>query len=485
MSTIRRMLERPWKSAAIALLAFLFGFLCFSLWQVIYIASDVRSYKNAIHNSFQGDSTQGRILKLTGDLSRILSMANLPIIKQAVVGVGLDFAPIKSELQAAISVGPSLLGSDSPKKYLIAFQNTAEARGTGGILGAYAIIKLDHGHLTIESTGSNAKLKSLNEIPIAMPVEFAQLYGSDPAIWQNSNLSPHFPYGAQIWLALWQKQYGEKLDGVIAVDPTALSYLLRATGPVVLKSGEQITAANEVYKTLSEAYKTYEKNNDARKQYLVNMMNATFAKITAGQYSKITMAKAIRDAIVQGRILVYSTDPTSEAILSKTRLGGFMSTAANDEYRAVIQNIDASKLDYYLSRSVSIKALKCSVPRVTQVTMTVKNTLASGEGLPQYVLTRSDLSRPETTMSGQHHFQVFVYGPTGSTLVVAQRSSVNGSPDKLGTERGRPVLVVDEDLAPLAGDVITATFSGGVGPITYVDQPLVLSTAVSISDNCT
>ena len=397
-------------------------------------------------------------------------------------------ADAQSEINLAaqlVRVAPNLLGAQSPKKYLLVFQNSAEARGTGGIIGAYAEIQVYRGAMTVLKQGSNVALKSLNEIPIAMPAEFVQLYGSDPAIWQNSNLSPHFPYGAQIWLALWQKQYGEKLDGVIAVDPTALSYLLRATGPVVLKSGEQITAASEVYKTLSEAYKTYEKNNDARKQYLVNIMNATFAKITAGQYSKITMAKSMGDPIDQGRILVYSTDPASEAILSKTRLGGFMSTAANNEYRAVIQNIDASKLDYYLSRSVSIKALKCSVPRVTQVTMTVKNTLASGEGLPQYVLTRSDLSRPETTMSGQHHFQVFVYGPTGSTLVVAQRSSVNGSPDKLGTERGRPVLVVDEDLAPLAGDVITATFSGGVGPITYVDQPLVLGTAVSISDNCT
>jgi len=30
---------------------------------------------------------------------------------------------------------------------------------------------------------------------------------------------------------MWQQRFGEKVDGVIALDPVVLSYLLRATAP--------------------------------------------------------------------------------------------------------------------------------------------------------------------------------------------------------------------------------------------------------------
>ena len=134
-----------------------------------------------------------------------------------------------------VKVAPSVMGSQSPKKYLLVFQNSAESRGTGGIIGAYAEIQVYRGAVTVLRQGSNVGLKSLNEIPIAMPDEYNNLWGSDPAIWQNSNKSPHFPYAAEIYSALWERQFNEKLDGVFATDPEALSYLLNAIGPVTLE----------------------------------------------------------------------------------------------------------------------------------------------------------------------------------------------------------------------------------------------------------
>jgi hypothetical protein len=179
---------------------------------------------------------------LNSDINRVFSIIDLPISKQISSLFGLNFSDIKNEITAAVSAGPILAGTDKPRKYLISFQNSAEARGTGGILGAYALIELDKGDLKILQTGSNASLAGMSsrEIPVVMPAEFLKLYGKNPAILQNSNLSPHFPYGAQVWLGLWKARYGQQLDGVIAVDPIALSYVLRATGEIRLKSGEKI-----------------------------------------------------------------------------------------------------------------------------------------------------------------------------------------------------------------------------------------------------
>jgi hypothetical protein len=72
------------------------------------------------------------------------------------------------------------------------------------------------------------------------------------------------------------------------------------------------------------------------------------------------MAQALRDGIVANRILVYSTDKDAQTELAKARLGGFMALESNNEFRSVIQNIDAGKLDYYLDRSVTIERLSYS-----------------------------------------------------------------------------------------------------------------------------
>jgi hypothetical protein len=462
------------------------------IWLLLLVAVSIpavghaRSYLKVIKSDYSKQSAITSADALSTDINRVFSIINLPISKQISSLFGLNFSDIKDEISAAVSAGPILAGGDKPRRYLISFQNSAEARGTGGILGAYALIELDKGNLKILQTGSNASLAgmSLREIPVVMPAEFLNLYGKNPAILQNSNLSPHFPYGAQIWMGLWKKRYGEQLDGVIAVDPIALSYMLRATGGIQLKSGEEITSENVVAETLKNAYERYEKDNDARKQYLVDIMNATAAKLTKGEYSKIKMAKALRDGIKANRILIYSTNKDAQEKLAAVKLGGELRLEDNNEYRTVIQNIDASKLDYYLDRSVVIESKSCEKEKETQVRIRVTNTLKTGVGLSAYVLTRADKGKPSSLVSGAHRFKVFIYGPTNARLISVSRENRTADLGGASVERKRPIYVADVDLAPGASEELRANFSGGVGKITFVDQPLVMETKINIKDRC-
>jgi hypothetical protein len=430
--------------------------------------------------------TSQSALAVGKSVDRLLLTANLPLVKQVLSLFNLDFSSIKSEINSVILASPALIGADSPKRYLIAFQNSAEARGTGGILGAYAVVEFFKGSLKVVQTGSNEPLYgiSLKKIPTDVPDEFRKLYGENPAILQNSNLSPHFPYGAEIWLDLWKEEFGKPLDGVIAVDPTALSYVLRSTGPITLSNGEKITSENVVADTLKDAYKRFESDNRGRKQYLVDLMNAAVAKLNSGDYSKIKMAQALRDGIVANRILVYSTDKDAQAELAKARLGGFMALESNNEFRAVIQNIDAGKLDYYLDRSVTIESQSCERVKQTRVNVRVTNTLKTGVGLSSYVLTRADKGKPESLILGSHRFKVFIYGPTNSKLVSVSRENRTVNLGGSSTERKRPIYVADVDLAPGASEELLANFSGGLGKITFVDQPLVRETKLAIKDRC-
>lgn len=453
-------------------------------YSAIALYRDSKSLLTALRSSDQVSASQSS--KLASDIDKSFGILKLPVIKQLTQIADLDFTPIQSEITTLANLSPILLGDDQPKKYLVAFQNSAEARGTGGILGAYAIVESNRGSLKVIETGSNEPLygSSLEKIPIDVPDEYRRLYGENPAILQNSNLSPHFPYGAEIWLALWKKEFGQTLDGVIAIDPTALSYILRATGPITLNTGEKITSKNLVADTLKDAYKRFEKDNKARKAYLVDIMNATVKHLNSGDYSKIKMAQAIRDGIVANRILFYSIDQSAQKKLSQTRLGGFMSLESNNEFRTVIQNIDAGKLDYYLDRDVTIESKSCENDRQTQVRIRVTNTLKSATGLSPYVLTRADKGKPASLIAGSHRFKVFIYGPTDAKLVSVLRENQKAELGGASVERKRPIYVADVDLAPRASEELRANFSGGVGKISFVDQPLVKQTKINIKDRC-
>ena len=461
-----------------------------SLFFVLSIAlgiitkNSLDSFAYNLNSGAATEVTSRSAISLSNNVGRFFTISSLPVIRQVLHFSNLDFEPIRDEIQAVIKIAPILGGSVKPKKYLVAFQNSAEARGTGGILGAFAIVEMNKGALSVVRTGSNAVLYSLKDVPVKVPAEFTKLYGKNPAILQNSNLSPHFPYGAEIWMGLWKKQFGEQLDGVIAVDPSSLSYVLEATGPITLANGSVITSRNVVAETLQKAYKRYEKDNNARKQYLVDIMNAAASKITSGQYSKIGMVKAIKRGVIENRILLYSRDPAAQKELATVRLGGFLAKEPNNEYRAVIQNIDASKLDYYLQKSVVIEPKSCKNVQQTQVRVRVTNTLKSGVGLPAYVLTRADKGKPADLVTGQHRFKLFIYGPTNAKLVSVSRDNRTNGLGGGSTERDRPIYVTDVDLAPGQSENLLANFAGGVGKITFVDQPLVRPTQLVVKGGC-
>ena len=479
-----RRFNKPWQIALIAIGSALILLVSYTAILVVPTISHGKSYISAIKSGADSTDIKSKADALNRDVTRILGFSKWPIIKQVTGFFGFNFSPIQNEIVSLISATAILGVRDKPQTFLLAFQNSAEARGTGGILGSYAIIKIENGKLTVQQTGSNAGLKSLEEIPLKMPAEYGALYRSDPAIWQNSNLSPHFPYGAEIWMELWRLQTGQKLDGVIAVDPTALSYILSATGPIKLASGEEINFDNVVEKTLKEAYKRFEFDNMGRKQYLVDIMNATFEQIMASKFRKLAMALAIRNGILENRLLIYSTNSDAEALFAKTRLGGFMDTSLNNEYRAVIENIDASKLDYYLERKITVSELECGSSAKTEVKIKVTNTVTDAKNLSAYVLTRADKNSPRSLVAGQHRFKVFIYGPTSSTLVSAALKSKSGSAGGIATERGRPVLVADVDLLPGQSDEVSAIFSSGVGELTFIDQPLVRKSTIEINRIC-
>jgi len=385
-------------------------------------------------------------------------------------------------LAPALPAIADFAGVDEPKRYLVAFQNSAEARGTGGIIGAFAVLNLDKGQINIERVGSNYILQHQPEIPIKMPQEFVNIYRSDPAIWMNSNLSPHYPYGARIWLALWEKQFAENLDGVITLDPIVLSHLLTVIGPIEVQ-GKEINSENVVRESLSDAYLRYEEDNMGRKRYLVEIIEGVANAILAPDSDKARLAWSLVRPILDNRVLLYSTDKEVQETLNNSKISGVMSRRASNEYRLVIQNTAGNKMDYYLDRQMVIASKSCRKSLITEVQFKVTNSAREDEYLPAYVKGRLDLDLPGG-LRNSTAVTVFLYGPPNAKLVAAMDQESGGAAGFIKRERDRQALVVPLDLAAGQSRSFVVNFKGGQGPITTHIQPLVRDQKTQIVDKC-
>src|SRR5581483_7507476 len=121
-----------------------------------------------------------------------------------------------------------------------------------------------------------------------------------------------------------RKHSGERLDGALAVDPTALSYFLAVTGPATLPGGGQLTAGNVVALTQSTVYARFPKpaQNAERKQYLLDIARVASHKVLDTRPDLTALIKAAGRAVGERRLLVYSTAADTERRIRESALSG-------------------------------------------------------------------------------------------------------------------------------------------------------------------
>nr|WP_221218910.1 MULTISPECIES: DUF4012 domain-containing protein [unclassified Mycolicibacterium] len=303
-----------------------------------------------------------------------------------------DISRLLGNTALAARLAPSLLGADGPRSYFMGFQTNAEARGTGGLLGGFGILRFDDGKPSVDNLGPNTELDKAFK-PFSINPEFDEQYGfTNPTTdFRNSNQSSHFPYAAQIWRSLWAQQTGMNVDGVIAIDPIALSYILGATGAITLPDGETVTKDNVVELTESTVYSRFPTDQAARKRYLQEIATEVVKKITKPVESPRKLLDALGRAVSERRIAVWSSNPEDQKLLEQTPLAHEIPDDPAPYAEVVINNLGGNKLDYYLDRQIEYVADGCDGDkRTSTVTIRLTNTLkdADAAGLPEYAAGR-------------------------------------------------------------------------------------------------
>lgn len=396
-----------------------------------------------------------------------------------------DIAGLLENTALAARLAPSMMGADGPRTYFMGFQTNAEARGTGGLLGGFGILRFDNGTATVDSLGPNTELVA-PATTIDLGREFTEQYGfTNPFTdFRNSNLSPHFPYAAQIWKGMWAQQTGMNVDGVIAIDPVALSYVLGAVGPLTMPDGELVTRENVVELTESTAYSRFPTDQTARKNYLQDIANEVVKKITGHIESPRALLDALGRAVSERRIAVWSSSPADQDLLEETPLAHVIPDDSGPYADVIVNNLGGNKLDYYLRRHIEYAADGCGdKTRKSTVTIQLANAAPAGP-LPDYVASSAGLlpELPMNVSNGTMLSSVRLLATKDAKLVSV---IVNGERASAftETERGHPSFEVQLAIPP--GKTAELSFhlseptSAGAPQVPV--QPLVDSVAPVIS----
>jgi Protein of unknown function (DUF4012) len=346
---------------------------------------------------------------------------------------------------ALLSVLPDFLGADGPRRYFLGAQNPAELRGTGGLIGAFAVVTVDRGAISVGPFEDIGALPSIDPATVEPPgPDFDRIYGryASGGDWSNINMTPDFPSAAVAMERLYERGRDQRLDGVILADPQAFALLLDAAGSVDVPGiGVTLDEEDVLPFVTNEAYVAFPEAS-VRKRILGAVAGLVLQRFLSGQEvdEPVAAGRALIEAAAGGHLMFHSADPTIQAGLVRAGVGGRLPAGGGDFVAVAVNNASASKIDYYAERAVRYEARLLPGGAVEgRLDVTLRNT-APAEGLPAYVIGPPEGS---TGTPGDNVMIVSTYCAPGCRLHGFQRDGTDALVS-LDEELGHPVTITGE-----------------------------------------
>lgn len=330
---------------------------------------------------------------------------------------------------------PQMLGAEGERRYVLVFQNNAELRTTGGMAGASALLVARDGRLELDRQIGGLPYRPEPVLPLTREERY--LYGTKVGgFYQDANFTPHFPRAAELWAEHWRRNFGVDPDGVLAMDPVALSYLLEGTGPVQV-GGTTLTSQNAVDVLLNESYQRLD--TEQQNVFFAQAARVVFDTVASGEGDPRAIVEALARGVHERRVLLSSFDAQEQAELAGTRIAGELAGAEGTPQLGVFLNDSTeSKMSYYLDHEVTVTAGECAGGRQPlHGTVTLSSSApVDGEGLSESILGNFD---GDVVPRGGQLVQVELYAPQGGGI---QSIKVDGKDRPLFPTRHRdhPVM---------------------------------------------
>jgi hypothetical protein len=419
-------------------------------------------------------SSAARTVRLSWERLNQIDESNLmPQVAEPLVQARSQLAQVTGTLDsaaAAAEILPAMLGGDTPRSYLLMIQNNAESRASGGIPGALAILNFDHGKLTLGAQSSASSLGTMSPT-LPLDAEQQQIYsGRLGKFMQDVNLTPDFPSAAKIAQEMWAKKTGQRVDGVLSIDPIVLGYVLNATGPVPITDPAlaavvtgaglpvEMSGTNVVQTLLSDVYAKIDEPamQDA---YFAGVAKEIFVALSNGKGDAKGLISGLTRGTDEGRVLMWSGNNKEQSVLLGYPLSGSVAGPAvlPAQFGVYFNDGTGAKMDYYVKRTVQL-VKEC--PRdgyeetTVRVTSTNKAPRDAATALPEYVTGGGGYGVPP----GSVQTNIAVYGPVQANV---ESVRLDGSKTEFApyVHSNRPVGVFAVRLAPGESKTLDFTFS--------------------------
>lgn len=388
----------------------------------------------------------------------------------------------------ALQLAPALLGEDRTRRYFVAVQQNGESRGTGGLIGGYAVLRATHGRLQVERQGTDRDLFGDTRYvapPAGLPTGYVAAYQDYDVFgnWSSINLPPDLPAVAKTISAKWLALTHEHLDGVIAVDGNGLQDLLTGSGPIDVGGGKTVRPeqlAEYLAVGQYEGIPLAPQAISSRKDRLEAVASTVLRRVTESGGNSASLLRGLIQAVKSGHLRMASDEPALAGLHSAGVDGALPSGSAPVAY-PVIYNAQGSKLDHWLSRTLH---WSCGSNGNVTVSVDVQNDLPAG-AVPPYIAL-DVRQRLKLTRTDVIHLDLFV--TRGATLVSATLDGKPVSATRLahGVVGGLPFWGADLELPEKQKHTFALVLKGAgtSGAVRSPDQPLARPLVRDVHDHC-
>jgi hypothetical protein len=341
--------------------------------------------------------------------------------------------------QAALAGLPGLLAEGGQKRYLVAFSNLAELRGSGGLFGYVTSLSAKDGDLDLGTlSGRPTELfPAPGEVGLDVPDWFPEDLRKEAQLFQNINMTTDFPTVGRFVLETAEPATGG-MDGVIAVDPIGIGAVLRLTGPIRVPSWhEEITPENVAKIAMHDVYVRVA-DRERREAFFEELVRTSFDRLVSTKITLTPRSTGLFDAAVRGgHFRMFSKHDDDQTVFERIGASGSLRRAARatDVLSVVSENATGNKADWFLRRDVRYRvALDPVTGRGTaDLDVSFRND-APETGLPDYIIgsTRGDVPRGVS-----QQIVMLIRGPTDEL----QRLTIDGDDEEPSPAREGPFPV--------------------------------------------
>jgi hypothetical protein len=271
---------------------------------------------------------------------------------------------------------------------------------------------------------------------------------------------PDFPRVAQIAASIVGEQWDEKFDGVIAVDPVVMSYVLGGVGAVDVGDGVKINQRNAVGTLLNGVYLKYPTDNDRQDEVFELAARRIFNALVGGRGNSVRTIRGLVQGAQERRVFLWSRDDGEQRRIARTGISGAMSRDKTaPEVGFFVNDGGSAKMEYYLRMGSSLETRRCYARGVQalRLTTTLRSDAPQGATLPISVTGTATYVTP-----GDIFLQSVILAPPGGRIldlwVDGKRAPV--SPAEYG---GRQVARFARFLPPGATSVVRVDLQSGPG----------------------